>query len=59
MTLCPIAIVSGCRKCPIVSACPLKSIIGDYMPAEKSEPADDGAATQEPGGVQAPETPES
>ncbi len=30
MTLCPIAIVAGCRKCPAFKACPLKGVIGDY-----------------------------
>ena len=30
MTLCPIAIMAGCAKCPAVSACPLKGVIGDY-----------------------------
>jgi hypothetical protein len=34
MTLCPIAIVASCRKCPVVGICPLKGIIGDY----KAEP---------------------
>ena len=29
MTLCPIAIVAGCAKCPAFSVCPLKSVIGD------------------------------
>lgn len=29
MTLCPIAIAVGCRKCPAFSVCPLKSVIGD------------------------------
>jgi hypothetical protein len=29
MTLCPIAIVAGCQKCPAFSVCPLKSVIGD------------------------------
>jgi len=29
MTLCPIAIVAGCRKCPAFSVCPLKTVIGD------------------------------
>lgn len=33
MTLCPIAIAVGCRKCPIFAVCPVKSIIGDYKPA--------------------------
>lgn len=30
MTLCPIAIVAGCRKCPAFKPCPLKGVIGDY-----------------------------
>ncbi len=33
MTLCPIAIVAGCKKCPAFSVCPLKTVIGD-MPKE-------------------------
>jgi hypothetical protein len=32
MVLCPIALAVGCRKCPIFSICPVKSIIGDYKP---------------------------
>jgi len=31
MTLCPVAIAVGCRKCPIVAVCPAKSVIGDYQ----------------------------
>lgn len=30
MTLCPIAIVAGCKKCPALKICPLKTVIGDY-----------------------------
>ena len=37
MTLCPIAIVAGCKKCPAVSVCPLKAVIGDYRKQEKKE----------------------
>ena len=33
MTLCPIALAVGCKKCPLFAVCPLKSIIGDYKPA--------------------------
>ena len=29
MTLCPIAIVVGCAKCPAFKVCPVKSVIGD------------------------------
>lgn len=30
MTLCPIAIAVGCKKCPAFSVCPAKGIIGDH-----------------------------
>ncbi len=30
MTLCPIAIAVGCKKCPMFKICPAKSILGDY-----------------------------
>lgn len=41
MTLCPIAIAVGCKKCPAFSVCPLKGSIGDFKkeaapPATKS-----------------------
>ena len=42
MTICPVAIAVGCRKCLVVSVCPLKSVIGDYRPVEK------GPTTQRP-----------
>ncbi|WP_268795217.1 hypothetical protein [Pelomonas sp. Root1237] len=29
MTLCPIAAVVGCAKCPAFRVCPLKTVIGD------------------------------
>lgn len=29
MTLCPIAVVVGCRKCPAFRVCPLKGALGD------------------------------
>jgi hypothetical protein len=29
MTVCPIAIVAGCAKCPAFGFCPLKSVLGD------------------------------
>ncbi len=43
MTLCPIAILASCRKCPAFTVCPLKSVIGDYKKEEVAEaghPAD-------------------
>ncbi len=34
MTLCPIALAVGCRRCPAFPVCPLKSVIGDHKPDE-------------------------
>jgi len=28
MTLCPIAVVAGCQKCPAFKVCPLKTVLG-------------------------------
>jgi len=47
MTICPIAVVAGCQKCPAVKVCPLKSVLGDYKkPEEKAAkpPAGKGSA---------------
>jgi hypothetical protein len=41
VTLCPIAIAVGCKKCPAFSVCPLKGAIGDHKAAEP--PTDKGA----------------
>jgi len=38
MTLCPIAIVAGCAKCPAFKVCPVKTLIGD-QPKEGTAPA--------------------
>ena len=35
MTLCPVALVSGCAKCTIFKVCPVKGVIGDYKPEDK------------------------
>ena len=37
MTICPVALVAGCQKCPVVSVCPLKSVIGDYQKPESPQ----------------------
>ncbi|NRB39859.1 MAG: hypothetical protein HRU20_15560 [Pseudomonadales bacterium] len=29
MTICPIALVVGCKKCPAFRVCPLKTVLGD------------------------------
>jgi hypothetical protein len=37
MTLCPIAIIAGCKKCPAFSFCPLKTVIGDQAKEKRTE----------------------
>ena len=32
MIVCPVALAVGCKKCPIVRVCPVKTVIGDYKP---------------------------
>ncbi|MEO8053874.1 MAG: hypothetical protein ABI768_01890 [Acidobacteriota bacterium] len=32
MVLCPVALAVGCKKCPIFSFCPVKTVIGDQKP---------------------------
>ncbi len=36
MTLCPIALAVGCKKCALFSVCPVKGVIGDYKPESKT-----------------------
>ena len=38
MTICPVAIAVGCKKCPVFKVCPVKGVIGDYKP-EANTPA--------------------
>jgi hypothetical protein len=42
MTICPIAIAVGCKKCPAFSVCPLKSTLGDQPP--KKDDSDKAAS---------------
>jgi hypothetical protein len=37
MTLCPIALAVGCRKCLAFTVCPLKSVIGDYKKPDETQ----------------------
>lgn len=39
MTLCPIAVVAGCQKCPAFSICPLKGVLGDQAKPAPKKPA--------------------
>ena len=43
MVLCPVALAVGCKRCPVFSICPAKSVIGDYKP-------DAGASGNKPAG---------
>ncbi len=45
MTVCPIAIVAGCAKCPAFRVCPLKTVLGD---APKSPPESPSASRAAP-----------
>jgi len=38
MTLCPVALAVGCKKCPMFSICPAKGIIGDYRGEGEAPP---------------------
>jgi len=47
VTLCPIAIAVGCRKCPVFKICPVKGLIGDQRsppeaPREHAKPSAGG-----------------
>ncbi len=46
MTLCPIAIVAGCKKCPAFSVCPLKGVIGDQVKDDTAGDAKKSAASK-------------
>jgi len=38
MTVCPVALAVGCKKCPVFAVCPLKSVIGDQAPKSPPDP---------------------
>lgn len=46
VTICPIALVSSCVKCPIFKACPVKGLIGDYRPGKDGGKQDDKPAAK-------------
>ena len=56
MTLCPIAIVAGCQKCPAFKVCPLKGVIGDQPAAgaAPSKPAGQDVRARRADGADAP-----
>ncbi|HEX4943132.1 MAG TPA: hypothetical protein VFV55_02195 [Usitatibacteraceae bacterium] len=44
MTVCPIAIVVGCKKCPAFSICPVKTTLGDQPKPGEGAPQKAAAA---------------
>jgi len=48
MTLCPVALAVGCKKCPAFTVCPLKGVIGDYKKPDETQTKPAGSA---PGGA--------
>ncbi len=39
MTLCPIALAVGCKKCPAFKVCPLTTVLGDIPKAADIPPS--------------------
>ena len=39
MTICPIALVVGCEKCPAFSFCPLTTVLGDQEEKDENSPS--------------------
>ena len=46
MTVCRVAIVSGCKKCPVVRICPLKTVLGNYRPEGDQKAASKATAVK-------------
>ena len=38
LTVCPIALAVGCKKCALFCVCPLRSVIGDYRKPDDAPP---------------------
>lgn len=45
MTVCPIAIAVGCKKCPAYSVCPLKGVLGDDKKDQASPPSSSSSSS--------------
>jgi hypothetical protein len=41
MTLCPVALAVGCKRCALFKICPAKGIIGDYKKDAGTPPPSD------------------
>lgn len=49
MTLCPVALAVGCKRCPVFAICPAKTLIGDYKTQAKQTPKADSKAGSKSG----------
>lgn len=49
MTLCPVALAVGCKRCPVFAICPAKSLIGDYKPDAQKSPKSEPKSARKPG----------
>ncbi len=38
MTVCPVALAVGCKKCPAFNICPAKAVIGDHPAKTTPDP---------------------
>jgi hypothetical protein len=47
MTVCPIAIVSSCKKCALFEFCPLKTVLGDHIPQDEKKSASKAKTTKD------------
>jgi len=51
VTLCPIALAVGCRRCPAYRVCPLKRVVGDQRANAEAAPAADAPTVRRKGGA--------
>lgn len=49
MTLCPVAMAVGCKKCPAFNLCPLKGVIGDFSKEEEAQKKEAADKTEKTG----------
>ncbi|MGK2925141.1 MAG: hypothetical protein ACSLE2_05925 [Lysobacterales bacterium] len=43
MTICPVALAVGCKKCPVFNVCPVKTTLGNYRPQDEASPGKSGS----------------
>jgi len=48
MTVCPVALAVGCKRCPVFAVCPAKSILGDQPAKPEAAAAAQPKAASKP-----------